>query len=330
MKLLDLTPAGLYCPAGDFYIDPMKPVPRAVITHGHSDHARSGHGSCLVHTDSLPVLRARLGTSMPVETRDYNQSLRIGDVTVSLHPAGHIIGSAQIRIEHRGRVAVVTGDYKVKPDGLTVPFEPVACDILVTEATFGLPVYQWPDQAGVMNQINRWWKANREKGITSVLNAYSLGKAQRLLAGLDLTTGSVFCHPSAEKMNEALRAHGIPLPPSRLLDKTVTRRDLEGSLILAPVSGSQFRDESVFGKTSIAFASGWMATGKTRQTGFDRGFVLSDHADWAELNLAVRESGAEEVLVYHGFNRSFARWLREAGLDARPLENLNRERETED
>ncbi len=317
--LLTLTPQGLYCPEGGFHIDPWRPVPRALITHGHSDHARTGHAHYLTTPQALPVIRHRLGP-ISAETLGYGQRQQIGAVTVSFHPAGHVPGSAQIRVERAGEVWVVSGDYKTEADGLAEAFEPVRCDCFITECTFGLPIYRWKPQALVVQEIADWWASNAAAGRTSLLAAYSFGKAQRLLASVPLQ-GPVLTHGAVEEINAILRAQGYDLPPTIRVSKTVTPTSHPGALVIAPPSALATPWARRFEPAEEAMASGWMAVrGIRRRRGLERGFALSDHADWDGLNAAVRETGATRVLPTHGYTHSFARWLRDQGLDATPLE----------
>src|SRR5262245_6108310 len=249
-------PEGLYCPAGDFYIDPWRPVARAVITHGHGDHARAGHDAYLAHTHSEGLLRRRLGDDIALQTLDYGEPVDLGGVRVSLHPAGHILGSAQVRIEHRGEVWVVSGDYKLTPDPTCAPFEPVRCHTFITEATFALPIYRWPDEAIVMGQINRWWQRNRIRNRASVLTAYGLGKAQRILASLnagpDAAIGPVFTHGSVERLNEAYRRSGVRLPATRYVGEVKNKSEFAQALIVAPPSAAGSMWMRRFGAYSAA------------------------------------------------------------------------------
>ncbi|HSN32027.1 MAG TPA: ligase-associated DNA damage response exonuclease [Ideonella sp.] len=322
------TPAGPYCPAGGFHIDPWRPVERAVITHAHADHARAGHGHYLASAPSAGVLRARLG-DIRLQTLAWRQRLQVRDVTLSLHPAGHVLGSAQVRIEHAGRVWVAAGDYRVTgaadagdDDNPTCePFEPVRCDCLVTESTFGLPIYRWPAARTVFAEIDAGWAANAAAGRPSLLLGYAFGKAQRLLAGVDARIGPIFVHGAVETLNRAYREAGVSLPATRLVSEAADRADFRGALIVAPPSaqGSAWtrRFARVGDGASDAFASGWMRLrGTRRRRGVDRGFVLSDHADWPGLQRAIRESGAARVIVTHGYAAVLVRWLREQGLEA--------------
>jgi putative mRNA 3-end processing factor len=318
--IFQVTDAGLCCEAGSFHVDPWKPAERAVITHAHADHARTGSKSYLTTRDGEHILRGRLGDSASIQAVEYGESLDFDGVRVSLHPAGHVLGSAQIRAEYGGEVWVVSGDYKVAPDPTCAPFEPVRCDTFITESTFGLPIYRWPNQQSVFEQVNAWWTANREAGIASVLYGYSLGKAQRLLAGIDASIGPVFVHGAVEKVNRGYEASGIPLPPTRPALEA-EKQELPGALIVAPPATQGTPWQRRFGDFSDGFASGWMSLrGARRRLAVDRGFVLSDHADWPELLGAIRDTGASRVLVTHGVQEPLVRYLRESGLEAESLE----------
>ena len=318
--LLSRTSHGLYCEAGDFYIDPEKPVSRAVITHAHGDHAQRGSDHYLCSRAGEAVLRHRLSDTATVQSLPYGDTLQIGEVTLSLHPAGHILGAAQVRLKHRGRVWVVTGDYKVTPDPTCAPFELVQCDRLIMECTFGLPVYRWPDPEAVFEEINTWWRHNQERGRTSVLFGYSLGKAQRLLAGVDASIGPIFTHGAVEKMTDVYRREGVDLPDTTYVSDENAPPDWTQALVVAPASAGGSRWIQRFDPVSTGYASGWMRIrGNKRRRSLDRGFVLSDHADWTALNEVVHESGAEKVWVTYGNNETFARWLREEGVDAAAL-----------
>jgi putative mRNA 3-end processing factor len=314
-------PQGLYCPPGDFYIDPWRPVPRAVITHAHADHARRGHGAYLATALSAGVLRARLG-DIALQGLAYGEPVHLNGVRVSLHPAGHVLGSAQVRVEHAGRVWVASGDYFVSGhtgdhNRTCTPFEPVRCDCFITESTFGLPIYRWRPQAEVMAGIDAWWQANAAAGRCSLLLAYSFGKAQRLLAGVDAGIGPIRVHGAVAPLNEAYRDAGVALPPAERLDTRGKGQDLRAALVVAPpaVLGSAWARQ--LGDCSEAFASGWMQVrGARRRQGLDRGFVLSDHADWPGLQRAIAATGASRVIVTHGYEAVLVRWLRDQGLEA--------------
>ena len=306
--MLELREPGLYCPAGDFYIDPWLPVDRAVITHAHADHAFPGSRHYLTAAAGEIVLRARLGPEAAIQSLNYGETLQIGGVAVSLHPAGHMLGSAQVRLEQQGEVWVVSGDYKLTPDPTCAPFEPLRCHTFVTESTFALPIFRWPDEAATFAAINAWWRANREAGRTSVLFAYPLGKAQRVLAGIDPSIGPIAAHPSVDRYNAIYRGQGIALPEITPL--------AAGSLLLTPPTTAQRYPDS-----STAFASGWMRIrGTRRRRSLDRGFVLSDHADWPALLRTIEETGAETVWVTHGYRAPLVRWLAERGRNAIAVE----------
>jgi putative mRNA 3-end processing factor len=311
-------PEGLYCPPGDFYIDPWRPVERAVITHAHSDHARVGHGHYLAHTDSQGILRARLGADIRLQTIGYGEAIEHHGVHLSLHPAGHVLGSAQVRLAHAGRVWVASGDYKTEPDATCTPFEPVPCHTFITESTFGLPIYRWPTQAQLFAEIDAWWRKNAEEGRASVLFCYAFGKAQRILHGVDASIGPIVVHGAVEPLNAVYRAGGVALPQTlRVTDPGVDAKLLQRALVLAPPSAQSSPWMRRFGNYSDAFASGWMQLrGTRRRRGVDRGFVMSDHADWPGLQQAIAGTGAERVMVTHGSVAVMVRWLRENGLEA--------------
>ena len=319
--LLRTTDRGLYCEAGDFHIDPWLPVDRAVITHAHGDHARWGCRSYLGSTEGRGVMQTRLGHDANIRSVEFGETVNINGIRVSLHPAGHILGSAQIRVEHRGEVWVVSGDYKTEADSTCTPFEPVRCNTFVTESTFGLPIYRWAPQSAVFDEIRAWWSANRDTGRASVLFAYALGKAQRLLAGLiDANVGRIYTHGAVERLNADYRSGGIALPPTTYAGAVARGHDWSGSLIVAPPSAAGSTWLRRFGNISTAFASGWMRIrGARRRRSLDRGFVLSDHVDWPSLLAAIEATGAERVLVTHGYRAPVVRWLEEHGLAAEAI-----------
>ncbi len=319
---------GLYCPPGDFFIDPWRPVDRAVITHAHADHARRGHAHYLAAAPAEGVLRARLG-EIDLQTLPYGEAIEHHGVRVSFHPAGHVLGSAQVRLEHQGHVWVASGDYYVagssgdpREDNMTcAPFEPVRCHCFITESTFGLPIYRWQPQAELFAAIDAWWRGNAEAGRASLLMGYSFGKAQRILKGVDPSIGPIVVHGAVEPLNRVYREAGIALPPTQLATEVADKALLNRALVVAPpsVQGSPWTRR--FGDYSDAFASGWMQLrGARRRRSVDRGFVLSDHADWPGLLRAIMATGAERVIVTHGYEAVMVRWLTEQGLEAGAFE----------
>ena len=314
--VLTFTENGIYCPAGDFYIDPWRSVGRALITHGHADHARSGMGSYLATHAALPVMRHRLG-DIRAEGIDFGEVRRIGGADVSFHPAGHVPGSAQIRVAVAGEVWVVSGDYKVVDDGFSEAFEPVRCHHFITESTFGLPVFRWTSQEDVAGEINAWWAACAADGKTAFLGAYALGKAQRLLSLLNPDIGPILTHGAVEATNAVLRAQGVILPPTIHATAALNPKDYAGALVLSPPAALGSKWARRFGPQESAFASGWMALrGVRRRRGGDRGFVISDHADWSGLLSAITDTGAENIYVTHGYTDIFTRYLNDNGWHA--------------
>lgn len=313
-------PEGLYCPPGGFFIDPWRPVERAVVTHAHADHARRGAATYLASAEGEGVLRARLGDDITLQPLAWGEAVDVNGVRVSLHPAGHVLGSAQVRLEHRGEVWVVSGDYFVSGADDTnptcTPFEPVRCHCFVTESTFGLPIYRWRPQHELFAEIDAWWRANAAAGRASLLMGYSFGKAQRLLAGVDAAIGPIVCHGAVEPLNAAYRAAGVALPATQRVE-TLDKAALSRALVIAPpaVHGSAWARK--LGDASDAFASGWMQLrGARRRQGVDRGFVVSDHADWPGLQRAIAATGASRVIVTHGYEAVMVRWLQQQGLEA--------------
>lgn len=314
-RIVQATSAGLYCEAGGFYIDPWRPVAHALITHAHSDHARPGHGAYLTAEPGLPLVRERVGA--PVEGLPYGERRRIGAAVVSFHPAAHMRGAAQARIEVGGRVAVVTGDFKRDDDPTADAFEPVPCHELIMESTFALPLYRWPDASEIVREIHDWWRENQEAGRTSVLLAYAVGKAQRLLALLNPEQGPILYHGAMERFVELYRAAGVSLPAARKATADDAKTLRGRALLLAPPSAHHSPWLRKWGACSVGFASGWMRVrGARRRRGADRGFVISDHADWPALLQTIEESGAEWVGLTHGYGEALARYLRELGREA--------------
>lgn len=316
MPLLEFTSRGIYCAAADVYLDPWKKVSKAIISHGHSDHARWGHAQYITHTDNVPIIKHRLGNII-VTGKSYGETFTIKGVQFSFHPAGHVPGSAQIRVAHKGEVWVFTGDYKTQVDGISTPFEPVKCDTFITECTFGLPVFKWDEPQTTHDSINQWWAQNQAEKTTSLLMGYSLGKAQRLLKHLDPSIGKIYTHGATEHMTEVLRQF-IDFPKTELISRDTTKKEIEGNLVLAPpaVLGSAWVKK--LGALSTGYASGWMAfRGARRRRAVDRAFVLSDHADWQGLLSAIEATGCENVITTHGYTDLFAHYLREKGWNAR-------------
>ncbi len=320
MALLEFTDKGICCPQADVWLDPWKPVKRALITHGHSDHARWGNESYLCTDKAAPVIRYRLQDQGTIESVPFGKQVTINGVNFSFHPAGHIPGSAQIRVEYKGEVWVFSGDYKLQPDNLAEPFEPLKCNVFITESTFGLPVYQWKSQASVFDDINAWWRKNQQDGKVSIIAGYTLGKSQRILRNLDTSIGKIFTHGALDNINRIMMAQGIDLPETHRVTPELDKKTFEGSMIICPPSATGSPWMNRFLPYSLGIASGWMTLrGARRRRGADRGFVLSDHADWNELNTAIRETGAEKVFVTHGYSEIFAQWLNENGYDAKEV-----------
>jgi putative mRNA 3-end processing factor len=320
-NLLERTPDGLYCAAGDFYIDPWNPVVRAIITHAHADHLCPGSKHYLSARPGEALLRARAGADVAIDSVAYGETVDIQGVRVSFHPAGHILGSAQIRIEHHGEIWVVSGDYKLAADPTCAPFEPVRCHTFVTESTFGLPIFRWPKPNEVMAEVNAWWRTNQQAGKASVLFAYPLGKTQRMLAGIDRSIGPIYTHGAAEAFTRLYRECGIAVPATEYAKAAPPKTDWTGALILAPPMAKTSPWLRRFGDFSTGMASGWMRIrGTRRRQSIDRGFVLSDHADWSGLLTAIRSSGAVRVWVTHGYRAQLARWLEENSLEAHAIE----------
>jgi len=314
--LLEFTDKGICCPQGRFYIDPWKPVNDAVITHAHADHAYFGNKRYLAHELSKEVLLYRLG-DIRLQTAAYGEKVIKNGVQISLHPAGHVIGSAQVRVEYQGEIWVVSGDYKVEDDGVSTPFEPVRCHNFISECTFGMPVYQWKPQRGIFDDINSWWQSNQAHERATVLVGYSLGKAQRILQNLDLANGKVYTHGVIENTNEALRRNGIALNPTERITPETSKEEVRKGIILAPPSSVGTTWMRRFYPYSFGYCSGWMAVrGAKRRMAADRGFVLSDHADWDGLISAIDATSCESVYLTHGYTAVFARYLNEIGYDA--------------
>lgn len=315
--LLEFTPRGIHCPIADVYIDPWRGVDRAVITHAHADHARRGSGHYLCSPVTKPLMHARYGADLSIDALAYGEAFTINGVRFSLHPAGHIPGSAQVRVEHKGEVWVASGDHKRQLDGISLPFEPVRCDTFITECTFGLPVFRWQEPRMIFDGIDKWWRSNAEQGICSIISAYSLGKAQRVLAGIDTSIGPVLVHGAVANMNSTLEATGLKLPPWEAITKETPKEFFRKALVITPGSAIGTAWTTRMKPYSTAMASGWtQLRGWRRRGNFDKGFVLSDHADWDDLLLGIKETGAQRVIATHGYTDIFSQYLRSVGYDA--------------
>ena len=317
MNLIEFTDKGLYVPQADAYIDPWKPVQKAFITHGHSDHSRYGMKHYIATNSAVPVIKQRLGRHNDIKGVQYGETVSVNGVKFSFHPAGHIVGSAQIRVEYKGEVWVASGDYKIEDDGISEPFQSVKCDTYITESTFGLPVFKWQSQAEVMAEINDWWRENAALGRVSILAVYSLGKAQRVINNVDHSIGKIYTHGAVENVNEVIRAQGVHLAETHRVVQGQQFKEHAGSLVLAPPSAIDSSWSKKFKDYSSGIASGWMAfRGTRRRRSADRGFVLSDHADWDGLLSAIGNTGAERVFVTHGYTDIFCKYLSSVGYDA--------------
>lgn len=323
MSLLELTSKGLYCPPADIFIDPWKPVDKAVITHAHSDHSRWGMKYYLAHHHSAEVMKLRLGQDISLQTVGYKEPIHINGVEISLIPAGHIPGSAQIKLTHLGKTVVVSGDYKIEDDGLSTPFEPVKCHEFVSECTFGMPIYDWEPQQVTFEKINSWWSQNASQDKNSVLFAYSLGKAQRIIQQVSQDIGEIFVHGAIWNTQEALLANGIPLRKVEKVGVDIPKSRFKKALIIAPPSAMGTPWMKKFGPYRTGICSGWMSIrGTRRRRAADAGFVLSDHADWKGLIQAIQATEAATVYLTHGSKAVFARYLQEKGIHAVELDTL--------
>jgi len=316
MALIDFTDRGLFCSQGNFYIDPWKPVDHAVITHAHSDHARSGCRSYLCHTKSVPILQLRLGEAkyQPIAWGD---AVYLNGVKVSLYPAGHVIGSSQVRVEYGGEVWVASGDYKVENDGISGAFEPVACHTFITESTFGLPIYKWQQQPDIYNDIQQWIAANMAQQVCSVLIAYSLGKAQRVIDAVSKITNNIYVHGAIWNMHQVLLNDGWQLPEVKKITPDIAKGSFKNAVVIAPPSADGTPWMKRFLPYAVGVCSGWMQVrGNARRRNVDAGFVMSDHADFTGLLTAIKATGASKVFVTHGFQLAFSRYLNEIGIKA--------------
>ena len=328
--LLSPRPEGLYCALGGFFVDPVRPVDRAVITHGHSDHARAGHGAVLATAETLAIMRARYGADCAgsMQALAYGETVRIGSVAVSLAPAGHVLGSAQAVVESAGLRIVVSGDYKRRADPTCAAFEPIACDVFVTEATFALPVFRHPDDGDELGKLLASVRRFPER--THIVGAYSLGKAQRIIARLRQLgyDAPIYLHGSMEKLCALYEAQGVAL--GRLEPATGTKRDFAGAVVLAPPSALQDKWARRFADPVDCFASGWMRIRqRAKQRGVELPLVISDHADWDELTATIKEIAPGEVWITHGRDDALARWATLEGILARPLRLVGYEDDAE-
>jgi len=313
-QLISFTDKGLYCEAGNFYIDPWLPVARAVITHGHSDHARFGNQFYLCHKFTKPILELRLGPNN-YQTVEWNETIFMNGVKISFHPAGHIIGSSQIRVEYQGEVWVVSGDYKREQDGISGTFESINCHAFITESTFGLPIFQWRSQQEIYNDIINWISKNKENGKASILIAYSLGKSQRVLQALKETTQTIYAHGAIYNMQQTFIDAGWGLNPVVRITPETPKELLKETVVIAPPGAEGTSWMRKFYPYSIGVCSGWMQVrGNARRRNVDAGFALSDHADWNSLITTIKETGAEKVFVTHGFQSAFSRYLNEKNI----------------
>lgn len=318
--MLKFTSSGIYCVPGKFYIDPWRPVDRALITHGHADHARSGMQHYLCHHFTVPILKSRIGAHINVQGIPYNEVITINGVKVSFHPAGHIIGSAQIKMEYKGKVTVVSGDYKIQDDGISTPFEPVKCHEFITESTFGLPIYRWDTVENQNQKLREWVIQNQNQNKTSVLVGYSLGKAQRIMQALQ-NVAPLHVHYSIGKLNEAYASAGIQLSDYQVVDFRENIKYLDKQIVIVPPSLVDTNIIKKIPNSAYAICSGWMhVRGARRWRSADAGFDLSDHADWNGLLTAVKATEAEKVYVTHGQTAVFTKYLNETGIAAVELQ----------
>ena len=319
MQLIKFTKKGIYCPQGKFYLDPWYPVDYAIISHGHADHARWGMKHYLCHNDSKAILRHRIGADIKVESIAYDEPININGVKVSFHPAGHVIGSAQIRLEHKGYIVVFTGDYKTQPDFITTPFETVKCHTFITESTFGLPIYHWKTEEELQQELQQWVYNNQRNNKTSVFFGYSLGKAQRLMSLLE-GVDNIYVHRAIHNLNEAIINSGIQLPETTLLTADFDKKKVQNKIIIMPPGLLGSRLLKRVPNAATALCSGWMQIrGNKRWQAVDAGFTVSDHADWNGLLSAVKATEAEQVYVTHGSQAVFSKYLNEIGIKADEL-----------
>ncbi len=330
MALIQFTNKGIYCKQGNFYVDPWEPVDFAVTTHGHADHVKWGNKNYLCHELTKPILTTRYGLEDNVQTLPYCESIHINGVKLSLHPAGHVIGSSQIRLEHKGEVCVISGDYKVEYDGISTAFEPVKCHTFVSESTFGLPIYHWESQEVIFNQIHNWVGSNHIKLKTSLLVAYSLGKAQRLIKNL---AGSypIYVHHSIANLNDAFARAGVILPETIRITPEIKKEDLQQGIVIIPPALADGKWVKSLMQPAIGICSGWMMVRAGRRwRSADAGFALSDHADWPGLLTAIKATEAEKVFVTHGSTAIFSKYLNEIGIEAEEVSTKYGSEENDD
>lgn len=319
-QLLHVTSSGIFCPLGDFYIDPWKPVDNAIITHAHADHARIGHRNYLVHKDSVNLIRYQIGPYLQCQAVDYGETIYKNGVKVSLHPAGHIPGSAQVRIEYKGEVWVFSSDIKLSSDGMSTEYESIKCHALVSEGTFGLPLFNWEDQNVVFDSINNWWAKNKANNKTSVLVCNAVGKAQRVLRNLDPKIGELVAHRSIYNINRVFNKQGIKVPETKRLELTMNQ-GLDQSLVFIPQNIVNTPWMKSIENYSLGIVSAWMTLKEERRRNkYDNHFILSDHADWSQLKQVAIDSGAEKVYLTHGYASSLYRWLRDQGVEVHEMQ----------
>ncbi|TKC60012.1 ligase-associated DNA damage response exonuclease [Pedobacter hiemivivus] len=329
MALITFTNKGIYCKQGDFYIDPWRPVNLAVTTHGHADHVKWGNKAYLCHELTKPILQHRLG-ELNIQTLPYRKEININGVKLSLYPAGHVIGSAQIRLEYKGEICVISGDYKVEYDGVSTAFEPVKCHTFVSESTFGLPIYKWQPQEDIFNQIRNWISSNRDKNQTTVLVAYSLGKAQRLMAGL-AGYGDIYVHSSIANLNDVFSKAGVILPYAIPITAETSKEILQKGIVIVPPVMAEGKWVKSLTHAATGICSGWMQVRAGRRwQSADAGFALSDHADWPGLLSAIKATEAEKVFVTHGYSAIFSKYLNEIGIEAEEVKTQYGDEEEEE
>jgi putative mRNA 3-end processing factor len=316
MALITFTNKGIYCKQGDFYIDPWRPVNLAVTTHGHADHVKWGNNAYLCHTLTKPILDQRLGEGLKIETLPYGSEVNLNGVKISFFPAGHVIGSAQVRLEYKGEICVVSGDYKTEDDKISTSFEPVKCHTFVSESTFGLPIYKWQPQEVIFDQIKDWVSSNHDHHKTSVLVAYSLGKAQRLIKGL-AGYDQIYVHNSIANLNDRFITAGVALPGTIRITGDTRKEDLQQGIVIVPPALAEGRWIKNLHNAATGVCSGWMQVRASRRwRSADAGFALSDHADWPGLLSAIKATEAEKVFVTHGYTATFSKYLNEIGIES--------------